>query len=80
MRHIISYLRLWEIDIPGSTRRRKPCLTHMPVAPQGRRTVGRAKIAVEMGRPRKAMGSRQDYSWLGRDPVEAVRFSRAGHP
>jgi hypothetical protein len=42
--------------------------------------VGRAKVTVEMGRPRKAMGSRPDYSWLGRDPVEAVRFSRARHP
>jgi hypothetical protein len=26
------------------------------------------------------MGSRPDYSWLGRDLVEAVRFSRARHP
>jgi hypothetical protein len=53
---------------------------HMLVTPQGRRAVGQAKITVEMGRPRKAMGSGLDYSWLGRDPVEAVRFSRARHP
>jgi hypothetical protein len=62
---------------PGSTRRQKLCLGHMPAAPQGCRAVGRAKITVEMGRPRKEMGSRPDYSWLGRDPV---RFSRARHP
>jgi hypothetical protein len=52
----------------------------MLVAPQGHHVVDRAKIMVEMGQPRKAMASRLDYSWLGRDPVETVRFSRARHP
>jgi hypothetical protein len=53
---------------------------YMPVALQGHRVVGRAKITVEMGRPRKALDSHPDYSGLGHDPVEAVRFSRARHP
>jgi hypothetical protein len=54
---------------PESTRRRKPCLK-----PQAsRRVVGRAKTTVEMGRPKKVMGSRPDYSQIGRDPMEAVK-------
>jgi hypothetical protein len=53
---------------------------HMLVAPQGHHIVGRAKRTTEMGRPRKATGPRPDYLWLGRDPVEAVRFSCARHP
>jgi hypothetical protein len=39
-----------------------PAWGHKPVAPQGRRIVGRAKTTVEMGRPKKAMGSRPDRS------------------
>jgi hypothetical protein len=53
---------------------------HMPVTPQGRHVVGWEKRMVEMGRPRNAIGPRSDYSWLGRDPFEVVRFSRARHP
>jgi hypothetical protein len=34
--------------------------SHEPVAPQGRRIVGRAKTTVEMERPRRAMVSRPD--------------------
>jgi hypothetical protein len=65
---------------PGPLERENSAWDHMLVTPQGRRAVVRAKITVEMGRPRKAMGSRLDYLWLGRDPVEAVHFSRARHP
>jgi hypothetical protein len=65
---------------PGSTRSENLAWGHKPVAPQGRRVVGRAKTTVEMGQPRKAMGSHLDYSRLGRDPIEAAPFSRARHP
>jgi hypothetical protein len=65
---------------PGPLESENPAWGHMLVAPQGRRVVGRAKITVEMGQPKKAMGSCPDYSWLRHDPVEAVRFSRARHP
>jgi hypothetical protein len=61
----------------GPLEGKNPAWGHKPVSPQGRRVVGRAKTTMEMGRPRKAMGSRPDYSWLGRDPVEAARFSCA---
>jgi hypothetical protein len=65
---------------PGPLVGEKSAWGHMPVAPQGRRVVVRAKIMVEMGRPRKVMGTYPDYSWIGRDPVEVVCFSRARHP
>jgi hypothetical protein len=65
---------------PGPLEGENSAWGHMPVAPQGRRAVGWSKITVEMGRPRKAMGSRPDYLWLGHDPVEVVRFSRSRHP
>jgi hypothetical protein len=65
---------------PGPLEGENPAWGHMPVALQGRLAMGRAKITVVMGRPGKAMGSRPDYLWLGRDHVEAVRFSRARHP
>jgi hypothetical protein len=62
---------------PGPLEGENPAWGHKPVAPQGRRVVGRAKTMVEMSQPRKAMGSRLDYSRLGRDPIEVARFSRA---
>jgi hypothetical protein len=65
---------------PGSTRRRKPCVGHKPVTPQGHRIVGRTKAIVEMGRPKKAMGSRLDCSRIGCDPVEVVRFFHGRRP
>jgi hypothetical protein len=64
----------------GPLEGKNPAWGHKPVAPQGRRVMGWAKTAVEMVRPRKAMGSHLDYSRLGRDPVEASRFSRARCP
>jgi hypothetical protein len=61
----------------GPLEGENPAWGHKLVAPQGRRVVGQPKTSVEMGQPRKAMGSRLDYSRLGRDPVEAARFSHA---
>jgi hypothetical protein len=65
---------------PGPLEGENSAWGHMPVAPQGHRVVGRAKIMVEMGRPKKATGPRSGYSWLGCDPIEVVRFSHARRP
>jgi hypothetical protein len=65
---------------PGPLEGENPTWGHKPVALQSHRIVGRAKTTVEMGRPKKAMGSRPDRSRIGHDPVEAVRFSRARRP
>jgi hypothetical protein len=61
----------------GPLEGENPAWDHKSVALQGHRVMGRTKTTVEMGRPRKAMGSRTDYSQIGIDPVEAVRFSLA---
>jgi hypothetical protein len=53
---------------------------HMTVAPQGHHVMGRAKRTVEMGRLRNVIGPCPNYSWLRRDLVEDVHFSRARHP
>jgi hypothetical protein len=37
---------------------------HRPVAPQGRLIVGQAKTTIEMGQPKKAMGSCPDRLWI----------------
>jgi hypothetical protein len=42
--------------------------------------VGRAKTKVEMGRPKKAMGSRPDRLWIRHNLEEVVRLSRARRP
>jgi hypothetical protein len=60
----------------GPLEGKKPCLG--PKA--SHRIMGRAKTTIEMGRPKKAMGSRPGCSRIGRDPVEAIRFSRARRP
>jgi hypothetical protein len=65
---------------PGPLGGENSARGHMPVALQGHHVVGRAKRMADMGRPRNVMGPRSDYSWLGCDPVEAVRFSRARQP
>jgi hypothetical protein len=65
---------------PGPLEGENSAWGHKPVAPQGRHVVGRAKTIVEMGRPKKAVGSRPDYSRIGCDPMEVVRFSRARCP
>jgi hypothetical protein len=64
----------------GPLEGENPAWGHVPVAPQGHRVVDRAKIVVEMGRLREAMGSRPDYSQLGHDPVEVACFSRVRCP
>jgi hypothetical protein len=47
---------------PGPLEGENPAWGHKPVTPQGHRAVGRAKTTIEMGRPKKAMGSRPDHS------------------
>jgi hypothetical protein len=47
---------------PGPLEGENPTWGHKPVAPQGHRVVGRTKTIVEMGQPKKATGSRPDYS------------------
>jgi hypothetical protein len=66
---------------PGSTRRRKILAWgHGPVAPQGRLVLGRTKIASEMGRPKKAMGSCPDRPLDYAQFQGSVRFSHARRP
>jgi hypothetical protein len=50
---------------------------HKQVAPQGRLIVGRAKTTIEMGRPKKAMGSHPDRPRIMRNLKGAIRLSRA---
>jgi hypothetical protein len=49
---------------------------HRPVTPQVRLVVGRAKTTIEMGRPKKAMGSRLDRPWIMPNLKGNVRLSR----
>jgi hypothetical protein len=72
-------LPVGDIYPPGPLGGENSTRGHMPVSPQGRHVVDRAKRTVEMGRPRNAMCPHPDYSWLGRDPVEAFRFSYTRH-
>jgi hypothetical protein len=66
---------------PGSTRGQK----HLrgatdQVAPQGCLVVGRAKTTIEMGRPKKAMGSCPDRPQIMCNLKGIARFSRVRRP
>jgi hypothetical protein len=65
---------------PGPLEGENPCMGHGPVAPQGRLVVGRAKATIEMGQPKKAMGSCLDRPWIRPNLKETVRFFRARRP
>jgi hypothetical protein len=42
--------------------------------------MGRAKTTIEMGRPKKAMGSRPDRPQIWHNLEGAIHLSRARHP
>jgi hypothetical protein len=53
---------------------------HRLVAPQGHLVVSRAKTTIEMGRPKKAMGSSPDRPQVMRNLKGAVHLSHARRP
>jgi hypothetical protein len=65
---------------PGPLEDENPCVGPQTSHPQGRLIVGRAKTTVEMGRPKKVMGSRPDCLWIISNLEGVVRLSRARRP